>query len=157
LLLLQLTTYNKSFAEKGERGERDKGNKNRGRGMEIHKPRERKKKGISERGNNIARLGSVLHETSGREKGKKKGRNRNEEEADDSRRNRNHSRRGGEANKETEEEKGTGEGRSAEWSMEYGTEGIIQKFVEITNGVWRGEGFPVDWREGVICAIYKKG
>jgi hypothetical protein len=71
LLLLQLTTYNKSFAEKGERGERDKGNKNRGRGMEIHKPRE-KKKGISERGNNIARLGSVLHETSGREKGKRK-------------------------------------------------------------------------------------
>jgi hypothetical protein len=41
--------------------------------------------------------------------------------------------------------------------MEYGTEAIIQKFVEITNGVWRGEGFPVDWREGVICAIYKKG
>jgi hypothetical protein len=41
--------------------------------------------------------------------------------------------------------------------MEYGTEGIVEKFVEITNGVWRGEGFPVDWREGVICAINKKG
>jgi hypothetical protein len=25
------------------------------------------------------------------------------------------------------------------------------------NGVWRGEGFPVDWRDGVICPIYKKG
>jgi hypothetical protein len=25
------------------------------------------------------------------------------------------------------------------------------------NGIWRGEGFPVDWREGVICSIYKKG
>jgi hypothetical protein len=55
LLLLQLTTYNKPFAEKGERGERDKGNKNRGGGMEIHKPRE-KEKVICERGNNIARL-----------------------------------------------------------------------------------------------------
>jgi hypothetical protein len=47
--------------------------------MEIHKPRE-KEKGISERGNNIAKMGSVLHETSGRAKGKRKGRNRNEEE-----------------------------------------------------------------------------
>jgi hypothetical protein len=29
--------------------------------------------------------------------------------------------------------------------------------VELMNGVWRGEGFPVDWREGVICPIFKKG
>jgi hypothetical protein len=24
------------------------------------------------------------------------------------------------------------------------------------NGVWRGEGFSIDWREGVTCPIYKK-
>jgi hypothetical protein len=29
--------------------------------------------------------------------------------------------------------------------------------VELMNGVWRGEGFPEDWREGVICPIFKKG
>jgi hypothetical protein len=34
----------------------------------------------------------------------------------------------------------------------YGTE----RMVELMNGVWRGEGFPVDWREGVICPIFKK-
>jgi hypothetical protein len=39
----------------------------------------------------------------------------------------------------------------------YGTEGIVERLVEVMNGVWRGEGFPVDWREGVICPIYKKG
>jgi hypothetical protein len=39
----------------------------------------------------------------------------------------------------------------------YGTEGIVERLVEVTNGVCRGERFPVDWREGVICAIYKKG
>jgi hypothetical protein len=37
--------------------------------------RERKKKNISERGNNNARIGRVLLETSGRKKGKMKGRN----------------------------------------------------------------------------------
>jgi hypothetical protein len=35
----------------------------------------------------------------------------------------------------------------------YGTE----RMVELMNGVWRGEGFPADWREGVICPILKKG
>jgi hypothetical protein len=39
----------------------------------------------------------------------------------------------------------------------YGTEGIVERLFEVMNGVWRGEGFPVDWREGVICPIYKKG
>jgi hypothetical protein len=29
--------------------------------------------------------------------------------------------------------------------------------VELMNGVCRGEGFPVAWREGVICPIFKKG
>jgi hypothetical protein len=41
--------------------ERDKKHKNREGGMKIHKPRE-KEKGISERGNNNARMGRVLHE-----------------------------------------------------------------------------------------------
>jgi hypothetical protein len=31
----------------------------------------------------------------------------------------------------------------------YGTEGIVEEMVEVTNGVWRGEG--------LICPIYKKG
>jgi hypothetical protein len=35
----------------------------------------------------------------------------------------------------------------------YGTERMVESMVELMNGVWRGEGFPVDWREGVICPI----
>jgi hypothetical protein len=35
----------------------------------------------------------------------------------------------------------------------YGTERMVERMVELMNGVWRGEGFPVDWREGVICPI----
>jgi hypothetical protein len=115
--------------------------------MEIHKPRETEK-GISERGNNNTRLGRVLHETAGREKGRRKGRNRNEEEADGARESRNQSRRGRETNKEAEKEKGK-EGRSAE--------GIVERMIELMNGVWRGERFPIEWREGVIPPIYKKG
>ncbi|KAJ3632437.1 hypothetical protein MTP99_009448 [Tenebrio molitor] len=39
----------------------------------------------------------------------------------------------------------------------YGTERMLGRMVELMNGVWRGKGFPVDWREGVICPIFKKG
>ncbi|KAH0816889.1 hypothetical protein GEV33_005903 [Tenebrio molitor] len=39
----------------------------------------------------------------------------------------------------------------------YGTERMVERMVELMNGVWRGEGFPADWREGVICPIFKKG
>jgi hypothetical protein len=39
----------------------------------------------------------------------------------------------------------------------YGTERMVERMVELMNGVWRGEGFPEDWREGVICPIFKKG
>jgi hypothetical protein len=39
----------------------------------------------------------------------------------------------------------------------YGTERMVERMVELMNGVCRGEGFPVDWREGVICPIFKKG
>ncbi|KAJ3619387.1 hypothetical protein MTP99_005072 [Tenebrio molitor] len=93
----------------GEGGESDKGNKNREGGVEIHKPREKEKE-ISKRGNNNIRMGRVLHETAGREKSKRKGKNRDEEEADGAKENRNHSRRGGETNRETKKEKGIGEG-----------------------------------------------
>jgi hypothetical protein len=34
---------------------------------------------------------------------------------------------------------------------------MVERLVEIMKAVWRGKGFPVDWREGVICPIYKKG
>jgi hypothetical protein len=33
----------------------------------------------------------------------------------------------------------------------YGTERMVERMAELINGVWRGEGFPVD------CHIYKKG
>jgi hypothetical protein len=39
----------------------------------------------------------------------------------------------------------------------YGTERMVERMVELMNGVWRGEGFPEDWREGIICPIFKKG
>jgi hypothetical protein len=32
-----------------------------------------------------------------------------------------------------------------------------ERMAELINGVWRGEEFSVDWSEGVICPIYKKG
>jgi hypothetical protein len=93
-------------------------------------------------------------ETSGREKGKRKGKNRNEEEIDDARKNKNNSRRVRETNKKIEKEKGTGEGRSAECMGSLGIEGIVERLVEVMNGVRRGEGFPEDWREDVICPTY---
>jgi hypothetical protein len=49
---------------------------------------------------------------------------------------------------EAEKEKGK-EGRSAE--------GIVERMIELMNGVWRGERFPIEWREAVIPPIYKKG
>jgi hypothetical protein len=51
-------------------------------------------------------MGRVLHETAGREKSKRKGKNRDEEVEEV------------ETNKETEKEKGIGERRSAEWNMD---------------------------------------
>jgi hypothetical protein len=69
--------------------------------VEIHKPRE-KEKGISERGNNNARMARVLNETGGREKGRRRGRNTIEREADDAKGNRNHSGRGEKTDEEAE-------------------------------------------------------
>jgi hypothetical protein len=39
----------------------------------------------------------------------------------------------------------------------YGTKRIVERMIELINEVWRGEGFPVDWRKDIICHIYKKG
>ncbi|KAH0820314.1 hypothetical protein GEV33_002477 [Tenebrio molitor] len=39
----------------------------------------------------------------------------------------------------------------------YGTEREVDRLLEIMNGVWKGEGFPQEWKEGIICPIYKKG
>ncbi|KAH0820667.1 hypothetical protein GEV33_002124 [Tenebrio molitor] len=39
----------------------------------------------------------------------------------------------------------------------YGTEREVDRLLEIMNGVWKGEGFPQKWKEGIICPIYKKG
>jgi hypothetical protein len=114
--------------------------------MEIHKPRE-KEKGISERGDNNARMGRVLHETAGRNKGRKKGRNTNEREAD-----------GATAPAETEitvekverqirklkKRKAPERDEAQNEAWMYGTEGIVGRLVEPMKGVWRGEGFPID-------------
>jgi hypothetical protein len=39
----------------------------------------------------------------------------------------------------------------------YGTEREVDRLLEIMNGVWKGEGFPQEWKKGIICPIYKKG
>jgi hypothetical protein len=39
----------------------------------------------------------------------------------------------------------------------YGTERMVERMVELMNWVWRREGFPVDWRKGLICPVFKKG
>jgi hypothetical protein len=39
----------------------------------------------------------------------------------------------------------------------YGSEREVDRLLEIMNGVWKGEGFPYEWKEGIICPIYKKG
>jgi hypothetical protein len=67
--------------------------------MEIHKQRE-KEKGISEQGNNNARMGRLLYENVGREKRRRRSRNTNEGEAEGAGGNRNHSGRGGKTDKD---------------------------------------------------------
>jgi hypothetical protein len=37
----------------------------------------------------------------------------------------------------------------------YGTERMVERMAELINGVWRGDGFPVDWG-GVICLSIKR-
>jgi hypothetical protein len=39
----------------------------------------------------------------------------------------------------------------------YGTEREVDRLLEVMNGVWKGEGFPQEWKEGIICPMYKKG
>jgi hypothetical protein len=56
----------------------------------------------------------VLHETAGRVKGRRRGKNTIERETDGPGRDRNHRGRGGKTDKAAEKEKGTEEGRGAE-------------------------------------------
>lgn len=39
----------------------------------------------------------------------------------------------------------------------YNREKIRTKLKEVLRRVWRGEGFPKEWREGIITPIHKKG
>jgi hypothetical protein len=120
--------------------------------VKVHKPRE-EEKGTSERGNNNTRMERVLHETAGREEGRRKDGYTKEREADGDGGNRNHSGRGGKTHKTHKKRKAPGWDGVQNEAWMYGTE----RMVELMNGVWRGEGFPADWREGAICPIFKKG
>jgi len=42
-------------------------------------------------------------------------------------------------------------------AWKYGGEGLKKKAWQICNKVWRGEGWPESWREGIIVPIVKKG
>ncbi|KAJ3664706.1 hypothetical protein Zmor_000254 [Zophobas morio] len=39
----------------------------------------------------------------------------------------------------------------------FGTEEVKEKICEVVNGVWKGKGFPRQWREGIIIPLFKKG
>ena len=39
----------------------------------------------------------------------------------------------------------------------YGSERVIARVVEIMNRIWKGKGFSLQWRGGIIIPIYKKG
>jgi hypothetical protein len=105
-------------------------------------------------------MGGIRHETAGREKGRGKGRNRKEEEADGAKGHRNHSRRSRGTNKETKKEKNTVSDGVQNEAWIYETEGIVERLVEVMNGVWRGEGFSVNWRGKthgiIICANFER-
>jgi hypothetical protein len=101
-------------------------------------------------------MGRVLHETAGREERRRKGGNTKEREADGDGGNRNHSGRGGNI-RHLKKRKAPGWDGVQNEAWMYGTERVVERMVELMNGVWRGEGFPADWREGVICPIFKKG
>lgn len=39
----------------------------------------------------------------------------------------------------------------------YGGDKIERRLSEIIKKIWRGEGYPKDWEEGVVISIWKRG
>ncbi|XP_063913214.1 uncharacterized protein LOC135129875 [Zophobas morio] len=39
----------------------------------------------------------------------------------------------------------------------FGTEVVKERIWEVVDGVWKGKGFPRQWREGIIIPLFKKG
>jgi hypothetical protein len=46
--------------------------------------------------------------------------------------------------KKLKKKKAPGRGRVQNEAWMYGTEAIVKRLVEVMNGVWKGDGFPVD-------------
>ena len=53
--------------------------------------------------------------------------------------------------------KAAGEDKIENEAWIYGNMKIVKRITEIFNKVWKGEGFPERWKEGVISPIFKKG
>lgn len=53
--------------------------------------------------------------------------------------------------------KAAGADEIAEEAWLYSEGKLREKLKEILRRVWKGEGFPEEWREGVIASIHKKG
>jgi len=45
--------------------------------------------------------------------------------------------------------------RNEAWK--YASDKVKERLREILNKIWRGEGWPEEWKEGIICPIFKKG
>ena len=39
----------------------------------------------------------------------------------------------------------------------YANEKVRKRLRKIMNGIWKVREWPEDWKEGIICTIYKKG
>ena len=53
--------------------------------------------------------------------------------------------------------KAAGEDKIENEAWIYSNVKIVKRITEIFNKVWKGEGFPERWKEGVISPIFKKG
>lgn len=59
--------------------------------------------------------------------------------------------------KKLKKKKASGEDQLENEAWIYGGEKVVERLTEIINKVWKGEGFPDRWKEGVISPIFKKG